>query len=106
MRLIDADRLLDLLNDNQAQQNEALKGSYYDGVGNGLEVAIVCVEYAPTVEERKRGHWIFTQDMMRYDVCSVCGSRALFEEFSFDTVTSNYCPHCGAVMDEEADNGR
>lgn len=102
MRLIDADKLINILNDNQAIYDNELKGSYYDGVGNGLEAAIVCVEHAPTVEERKHGHWKFVANMLPYHICSVCGSRALFDENSYDTVMSNYCPHCGTVMDEEA----
>lgn len=106
MRLIDADRLLDLLNDNQAQHDNELKGTYYDGVSNGLEVAIVCVEYAPTVEERKHGHWIVTtiydengRYAGRYINCSECGFywREATHASVFD-----YCPRCGARMDEEA----
>ena len=98
MRLIDADKMsVELLMINERSNIFAAP------FARRIERFI---DRQPTVEERKRGHWIFTQDMMRYDVCSVCGSRALFEEFSFNTVASNYCPHCGAVMDEEADNGR
>lgn len=105
MRLIDADRLLDLLNDNQAQHDNELKGTYYDGVSNGLEVAIVCVEYAPTVEERKHGHWIqvsdWDKDANAHFDCSVCG----FGDKHGDDVVVPYCWHCGAVMDEETENG-
>ena len=106
MRLIDADRLLDLLNDNQAQHDNELKGTYYDGVSNGLEVAIVCVKYAPTIEERKHGHWITEQLLEgRRSKCSVCGECALCTSLNFEGKSNekltNYCPHCGAVMDEE-----
>lgn len=53
-------------------------------------------------EERKHGHWKFVANIVPYHLCSVCGSRALFDENSCDTVMSNYYPYCGAVMDEEA----
>lgn len=106
MKLIDADRLLDILNDNRVIYVNELKGTYFDGVCNGLEAAITCVEHAPVIEERKYGRWRFVANMLPYHLCSVCGRRALFDENSYDTVVSNYCPHCGAVMDEEAHHGK
>lgn len=99
MRLIDADRLLNILNDNQARYDNELKGTYYDGVGNGLEVAIVCVEHAPTVEARKRGHWFDPEDDDGRTAwhCSVC-------DYVVKTIgfypNYNYCPCCGARMDK------
>ena len=99
MRLIDADRLLDLLKDNQAQHNNELKGSYYDGVRSGLEVAIVCVEHAPVIEERKHGYWERT-DRYWWE-CSVCGGKNWIGRLrEADSCKTPHCPHCGAVMDE------
>ena len=57
-------------------------------------------------EARKHGHWKFVANIVPYHLCSVCGSRALFDENSCDTIMSNYCPYCGAVMDEEVSDGR
>ena len=103
MRLIDADKLINILNDNQAIYDNELKGSYYDGVGNGLEAAIVCVEHAPTVEERKHGHWEPFININREKTyrCSTCQNEAPHDLYGYFELT-NYCPHCGTVMDEEA----
>lgn len=99
MRLIDADRLLNILNDNQAIYDNELKGTYYDGVGNGLEAAITCVEYAPTIEERKHGHWIYDDPFGALPKCSECGCRS--RDAAAEECSTTYCPHCGAAMDEE-----
>ena len=93
MRLIDADKA-------QKQLDMAIANN-----NNPLLLATEIKEFLevqPTVEERKHGHWKFVANMLPYHLCSVCGRRALFDENSHDTVMSNYCPYCGAVMDEEA----
>ncbi len=72
-----------------------------DGVNQGIDGFEYEISELPVIEERKHGHWIFDGDGFEFHhKCSVCGERALYEEYSFDTVTSTYCPHCGAVMDE------
>ena len=101
MRLIDADRLLEILKNNYAIYSSKIRGSYLDGVHDGIKLAILYVIGATTIEGRKHGHWKFVANMLPYHICSVCGSRALFDENSYDTVMSNYCPYCGAIMDEE-----
>ena len=106
MRLIDADKLINILNDNQAIYDNELKGTYYDGVGNGLEAAITCVEYAPTIEERKHGHWVVTENTYQCQFCQYWDTRKK-EQVNGRYVFSklpNYCPDCGAVMDEEPKN--
>lgn len=53
-------------------------------------------------EERKHGHWIYVFDneiMEPVYKCSLCKKTALYQCFSYDTVDSRYCPHCGAKMD-------
>lgn len=59
---------------------------------------------APTVDAKPvvRGHWINEKVMVKgyrakycYD-CSVCGKSTGYEYFPI----SNYCPSCGAKMDE------
>lgn len=97
MRLIDADKLINILNDNQAIYDNELKGTYYDGVGNGLEAAITCVEYAPTIEERKHGHWEGGYK------CSECGMHRAIDNgaYKLETGDNKYCLRCGAAMDEE-----
>ena len=58
------------------------------------------------VQPMKRGEWIKCKDENNdpYDVtltCSVCGFEI---EIANDIYTMNYCPNCGAVMDEGGTN--
>jgi DNA-directed RNA polymerase subunit RPC12/RpoP len=48
---------------------------------------------------RKHGRWEKASEMMPIYRCSVCKERNLFK--NGDNVFSNYCPNCGAKMDEE-----
>ena len=85
MRLIDADAL--------KREPELLYG---------LTVAITeiqdVINEAPTVEERKHGHWIELEPDKygNFIQCSVCDSK--FGLYSKD----NYCQACGAKMDGES----
>lgn len=82
MRLIDADAL--------KREPELLYG---------LTVAITeiqdVIDEAPTVEERKRGHWIEHPEHPIGD-CSVCGERVPIYSGSKKYKS---CPYCGAKMD-------
>lgn len=61
---------------------------------------VTCVNSIPAADvvPVRRGRWIeqekYTFGVM-YD-CSICGNRILDNEHSW-----NYCPNCGARMDEE-----
>ena len=54
---------------------------------------------AADVREVKHGEWhnklYYPLTNSRYHTCSVCGKELKI------TFTDNYCPNCGAVMDEE-----
>ena len=81
MRLIDADAL--------KREPELLYG---------LTVAITeiqgLIDKAPTVEERKHGHW---EDIdLDTSVCSVCKKPQEYE--------TKYCPECGAKMENNGDD--
>lgn len=81
MRLIDADAL--------KREPELLYG---------LTVAITeiqdVIDKAPTVEERKHGHW---EDIdLDTSVCSVCKKPQEYE--------TKYCPECGAKMENNGDD--
>jgi hypothetical protein len=82
MRLIDADAL--------KRKPELLYG---------LTAAITeiqfLIEEAPTVEERKHGHWIEHPEHPIGD-CSVCGERVPIYSGS---KKYKICPYCGAKMD-------
>lgn len=59
----------------------------------------------PTIESKPKGKWIEKE----YDewYCSNCERKALyyfgkpFGEYKVFQVKSEYCPHCGAKMEEE-----
>lgn len=57
----------------------------------------------------RHGQWIYNVESGEY-VCSACGKNALsFRKDTFynvdlyETCLTDYCPNCGARMDEEAD---
>jgi Zn finger protein HypA/HybF involved in hydrogenase expression len=81
MRLIDADAL---------RRRKELRF--------GLMAAITTIQFlideAPTVEERKHGHWL-TKKAWHVE-CSECHHVL---EFICDV--KKYCPNCGAKMDGE-----
>lgn len=103
MRLIDA---------------EALEEDFYDNYdkkgyrnGKSLIYAAWCllkklIEKAPTIEAKPvvYAHWINYNDMFPCQ-CSNCNGFAL--SFDIDNyrkeIKSDFCPHCGAQMDEVAE---
>lgn len=105
MRLIDADALIKKLRQNKKTVKSGIDGMYTAGMLAGIDFAGVTVTQAPTVEERKHGHWIKTNQYytgtwcaLYYYKCSVCGAYIL-EDVDFGV--GNYCQQCGAKMDEE-----
>lgn len=89
--LIDADSLINEL--------EALADSYVDNNcrQQGVDAAIEVVRKQKSVDPVKHGHWKFAKDV--YISCSVCDATILL----FNAENPNYCPHCGAKMDGEAE---
>ena len=81
MRLIDADELTE-------------KAWRY-GLATREDIAQM-IANAPTVDAVKHGHW---EDEQRgrwiYAKCGLCGT--------VHNVRTNYCPNCGAKMDEVED---
>ena len=82
MRLIDADALIE----------EALTEGAY-GYVDALQIAI-----APTVDAvpARHGHWETNSDKPDTLICSVC--KCGFDMWKHDP--HNFCPNCGAKMDE------
>lgn len=102
MRLIDADKARAAL--EQAIRNCDINNVYDRYYCDGLQNAKLCLAQ-PTIEERKHGHWIFTNAhyygldcALYYYKCSICGELVL-KDIKYGV--GNYCLHCGAVMDEE-----
>ena len=103
MRLIDADKLRDAL------QNEIDKASppYNDTVGAircGVRLARNILEDTPTIDAEpvRHGRWIYKGVRGRFPVCecSVCGN-AENADWAVLGDNVNYCPNCGARMDGE-----
>lgn len=97
MRLVDADALIKKLRQNKKTVKSGISGMYTAGMLAGIDFAGVTVTQAPTVEERKHGHWIKLLDP-NYGIigveCSACKCAV--------RIDTEYCPYCGSVMDDEA----
>ena len=104
MRLIDADALIeDLETEFINLKMDGLKGTPRSKELPFKEI-VERVNEQPTVKEHKHGHWIqvsdWDKDANAHFDCSVCG----FGDKHGDDVVVPYCWHCGAVMDEVAED--
>lgn len=91
MKLIDKDALsMELMNE---VLNAYAKADFR--FAHALNVFQGLIDKAPTVEERKHGHWIEHPEHPIGD-CSVCGERVPI--YSGSKKYKN-CPYCGAKMD-------
>lgn len=86
MRLIDAD---------------ILKPEFVHGRWDARYVAEHDIVDAPTVDASpvKHGHWIWSDDLCEY-CCSRCGHT---DDYGIHP-DIEYCPYCGAKMDEVAES--
>lgn len=91
MRLIDADALINTLQEMFDKREKEARFTGDRGVTVTWNDAIYHIKTAPTIEERKKGKWI-PFDIPWYQ-CSECG--AVREHKSF---MENFCPNCGADM--------
>lgn len=85
MRLIDADELLERM----------MKTSRYFMVKFDIEES-------PTIEERRHGRWIKSDDMHGHR-CSSCHRPIVFVKYDENDAIklhSPFCPWCGAEMEE------
>lgn len=103
MRLIDADVLKPKILE-YVKALERIKycygydtfGKYYNGKKSAYLNVANLIDEAPTVEERKYGHWL-TKKAWHVE-CSECHHVL---EFICDV--KKYCPNCGAKMDGETE---
>ena len=103
MRLVDADALIKNLRANKKTVKSGIGGMYTAGMLAGIDFAGVTVTNAPTVEARKHGRWVVTENTYQCQFCQYWDTRKK-EQVNGRYVFSklpNYCPDCGAVMDEE-----
>ena len=104
-RLIDADALKEGIAELKRSPwyNNETVPSLHAGIKEAIEVVeLLCIDKAPTVDAEpvKRGKWKCTYSPYGFlleQTCSECGLT--FEESS--GVDYNYCPNCGARMDND-----
>ena len=93
MRLIDADNMITKLKNTYTKEEHALQVL---GISTEVKGIVDClidvINDMPTEEATKHAHWTekYIDGMFLWE-CSICNTHALI---------SNYCPHCGAKMDE------
>ena len=85
MRLIDADLLIEWIDAGHLRNPNELCFSEAD--------VVEMIDHMPTIEERKRGKWLFPYGDKKYKRCSVCES-----DYYSIPYNSNFCPNCGADM--------
>lgn len=94
MRLIDADSMITKLKNTYTKKEHTLRVL---GISTEVKGIVDClidvINDMPTEEATKHAHWTEKYDgYMILQACSVCNAHAI--------IKSNYCPHCGAKMDE------
>lgn len=90
MRLIDADKLKKYGFKIEFTTEDGSKGTI-------IGVEHKEIDWMPTIDPVKHGHWIFGNSLRGYAQCSECKSfTGSWDEDHAD----NYCSHCGAKMDE------
>ena len=107
MELIDKKETIRLL--AKSRDSEPVHSDVSFGIKAGVDKAMIVISnFADVVEERKHGHWIFTNAhyygldcALYYYKCSICGELVL-KDIKYGV--GNYCLHCGAVMDEVAED--
>ena len=57
------------------------------------------IDEAPTIDPVKHGKWMY-KDLGGWH-CSVCGEQAPFWCMATTQNLSNYCPNCGAKVEEK-----
>lgn len=108
MQLIDKEALIaEIKNAEKCYRESKCLGSepfpyklaFADGAG---AVADLIVRQAPTIEERKHGHWEDDPCICGCWVCSNC-NKHIYNCYNMNDLSA-YCPRCGAKMDEEVKN--
>ena len=92
-RLIDADALMDVIRQHEYRLATRQGSIDYGMFTLGIQQA---VDEQPTVDAVpvKHGRWVRVEtDTEQFFLCNRCKKREHWE--------SNYCPRCGAKMDEE-----
>lgn len=97
MRMIDADALINTLQEMFDKREKEARFTGNRGVTVTWNDAIYHIKTAPTIEERKTGRWEPQISTFAKPVCSECGEPC-FGLHGFDYTLTPYCPNCGADM--------
>ena len=98
MRLIDAEKLAEVLNRYLAKlRNSGISV----GLRMGIKTCLTFLNNANTIEAEpvKKGRWETNSDRPDSLICSVC--KCGFDMWKHDP--HNYCPNCGAKMESDGE---
>ena len=81
---------------------EEISTNYLDDYAKGFQAALLAVMSIPTADVApvRHGRWIEQCEESFYS-CSACGTEWVTIEGTPKENDMDFCPHCGAKMDEE-----
>ena len=81
-------------------KSRVLQGQFKIGQ-DGTWYVLGLIDSMPTIEAEpiRHGRWIEEDDAIIHGHCSSCGWVSVWQET--DVLGMNYCPNCGARMDED-----
>ena len=108
MRLIDADSLKEGIKELKRSPwyNNDINPSWQQGIKDAVHVVeTLCIDEEPTVDAVPvvHGHWWQDEGADLNELtCSVCNKTyRMIMDLKANVYPHNYCPNCGARMDEE-----
>ena len=101
MRLIDADALVEDIKSEIDDDKEIYPDDKTSIMFRaGMKTVILIVKNQDTVDPVKQGHWIVYPTLVSFLRCSQCHNGVGWH----NDKKPNYCPHCGARMDGDAND--
>lgn len=107
-KYIDADAAIEIIKSGYYSQDRGhyeFESDYMRALGynTGLDhVAHDLAGIPPTdVEPVRHGRWETSDIPGEHFKCSECGGGCWYYDYHGDVAKSNYCPNCGAKMDED-----
>ena len=106
MELIDKKKLIAILNSVMYERHKAIvdeKSSREIALENKtIQHVIGIIEKMPVTESNpvKYGKWVEKGRLFKCWKCSECNGSPLLDKFEREEL-SDYCPHCGANMNEK-----
>ena len=102
-KYIDVKELSIILDIMKNPDSEFATDDYIDGFSDGISAAIKELEAFPTADVAPVRHakWVLIDECVNEGVyCSNCHKKIYRAEYANQKVKSNFCPNCGAKMDE------